>query len=108
MRTKDMYTCGKLNKILEAFGLKDDHWFQLNVDILDQINGVYILWHSKQIDYIGQSSDIGRRLKCNHHIYNSSSFSHVISTIFIHDSQQRLALESALIKALKPPGNKRI
>ena len=104
---KKIYKNKRLDKALKSFDLEDDYRFHFSTQLLEQMPGVYILWAGKKVTYVGQSNDMGRRLKNNHHIYGKKEISHFISAIPISDNELRKKVEKALIKILSPPRNKK-
>jgi len=69
------------------------------------IHGVYILYLDKNIIYIGDSTNIGSRLKA--HIFsNSSSKKEVTKVDIIRFNENSLEVESQLIDKFKPKYNK--
>lgn len=109
MSTKQrIYKNRRLDKVLRLFGLEDGYRFHFSTQLLEQMPGVYILWAKKKVIYVGQSNDMGRRLKSNHRIYrNKKEVSHFIGAVPIADDELRREVEKTLIETLSPPENRR-
>lgn len=105
MSTKELYPDKRIDRILKDFELLNDYYFYFSADYLDSVPGVYILWLGKRIKYIGQSDDIGRRLKGNHRVYDWKK-GYVISAVPVYNGRQRKKIEKVLIKAIQPPRNR--
>lgn len=67
------------------------------------ISGVYLLWNSGSLDYIGQSENIKQRLGSGHHIFDKEK--HLITVVRIKDSKERDEIEKWLIQKLHPARN---
>jgi hypothetical protein len=69
-----------------------------------QTAGVYLLFVGKNLDYVGQSDDVRRRLTNEHHVYDASVHDLVV---LIHAPvyDDRLALERYFNQKYNPPNS---
>lgn len=92
-----------LKRILEIHRLTIQH---LIIDYeIPKAGGVYLIWSSGELIYIGQSENIRRRMH-SHHIFDRKH--HQLGVIAITDKPKRLIVECELIEKLSPKCNKKI
>jgi predicted GIY-YIG superfamily endonuclease len=88
------------NDLLEMDWEIMEKWRDIN-----GVPGIYLLRSDTEVVYVGQSSDIGRRLKQGHHVYNEDL--HCVYFLRIDRTDYRTAVEKVIIQVAKPKKNKR-
>lgn len=70
---------------------------------IPEIEGIYFLFDDRELVYIGQSKNIGKRLQTNHHVYKKG---YTVGICTTSGDDERLAIEKWLIQKYEPPMNK--
>lgn len=93
--------CTQINALLSHYDCSPPEFYEY-LESLPPSPGIYLLWKDKNLDYIGQSADIKKRLG-KHHVYEKDE--HTIGLIRIEPREKREVVEVALIGALHPTQN---
>lgn len=93
--------CTQINALLSHYDCATPEFYKY-VENLPSASGVYLLWRDKNLEYIGHSANVRKRLG-RHRIYEKNN--HIIGLIPIDEKEKREVVEIVLIGALHPTQN---
>jgi hypothetical protein len=91
-------------KLLENHAHSVEYYVSL-LDIPMQGQGVYLLWHDDDLEYVGRTISRSVRDRLRSHEHYKEGQDYLVGVVFVEEDDTRERLETTLIRTLSPKKN---